>query len=123
MTINDDRLLREVSRRNWVILAVLVLVSLFWQSSRVTLGVLAGGLLAIFAYYWRYRALNRLLEAPSQGAIKGFQFNYIVRLTVLAGLLFLLIAKVRVELAALLVGLSVVVLNILITTLQRLIRF
>lgn len=122
MTDEDDRLLGEMSRRNWLILAILVLVSLLWRSPQVTLGVLAGGLVAIFAYHWRYRALSRLLGAPSRQAAKGFQLNYIVRLVVLGGALFLLVAKARVDLTALLVGLSVVVLNVLVTTLKRMIR-
>lgn len=121
-TDGDDRLLGEMSRRNWVILVVLVLVSFFWRSSAVTLGILSGGLVAILAYYWRYLALSRLLGAPSREAAKGFQVNYIVRLGVLGGVLFLLIAKAGVDLTALVVGLSVVVLNVLVTTMKRLIQ-
>ncbi|WP_432821787.1 ATP synthase subunit I [Trichloromonas sp.] len=115
----DDQLLGEMSRRNWIILAALILVSLLWRSLPVTLGVLAGGLLAILAYYWRYLALSRLLGAPSRQSAKGFQFSYVVRLVVLGGALFLLIAKARVDVIALVVGLSVVVLNVLITTIKR----
>lgn len=115
----DDQLLGEMSRRNWVILVVLVLVSLLWRSLPVTLGVLSGGLLAILAYYWRYMALSRLLGAPSRQAAKGFQFSYMVRLVVLGSVLFLLIAKSGVDVVALVVGLSVVVLNVLITTIKR----
>jgi hypothetical protein len=111
-----------MARRNWVILAVLILASLFWRSPAVTFGVLSGGLLAILAYYWRYLALSRLLGAPSRQAAKGFQFNYMVRLAVLGSVLFLLIAKARVDPTALVVGLSVVVLNVLVTTMKRLIR-
>jgi len=118
----DDSLLGDLSRRNWLLLAILVLISLFWRSSAVTLGVLAGGLIAILAHYWRYLALTRLLGAPSQQSAKGFQINYVLRLAVLGSLLFLLIAKARVDLPALVVGLSVVVLNVLLTTLKRTIR-
>jgi len=122
VTDADDRLLGELSRRNWLLLAILVLLSLFWRSSAITLGVLAGGLVAIVAHYWRYLALSRLLGAPSQRAAKGFQINYVLRLAVLGSVLFLLIAKARVDLPALVVGLSVVVLNVLLTTLKRTIR-
>ena len=122
MTDADDRLLGELSRRNWLLLAILVLISLFWRSSSVTLGVLAGGLVAIVGHYWRYLALSRLLGTPSQRAAKGFQINYVLRLAVLGSVLFLLIAKARVDLPALVVGLSVVVLNVLLTTLKRTIR-
>ena len=72
--------------------------------------------------YWRYLALSRLLGSPSRQSAKGFQINYVLRLAVLGSVLFLLIAKARVDLPALVVGLSVVVLNVLLTTLKRTIR-
>ncbi len=116
---HDDQLLGELSRRNWIILACLVLISLLWRSLPVTLGLLSGGLVAIVGYYWRYSALQRLLGQSEPGAAKRFQFSYIVRLAALGAVLFLLIAKAKVDLIALTVGLSVVVVNILITTVKR----
>ncbi len=116
----DEQILRAMSRRNWIILAGFVLVSLLWRSLPITLGVLSGGLLVILGYYWRYNALCKLLEAPSQFAAKSFQVGYFVRLGALGSILFLLIVKAQVNLIALAVGLSVVLLNVLGTTIKRL---
>ena len=120
MTINqDEQLLQQITRRNWIILALLTAASIAWQAADVTLGVFSGGLVAIVAYHWRYRALKKLLAAPGTGAAKSFQFGYIFRLVFIGCAIFLLIARFEVNPIALVVGLSVVVLNILWATVKR----
>lgn len=115
----DDQLLAILARRNWIILAILVLGSLVWRSLTVTKGVMAGGLLAIIAYGWLYRSLTKALAAPDWRAARGFKLSFFMRLSALALAVFLLIAKGGVNPLALAAGLSVVIINILWTTLQR----
>lgn len=115
----DEQLLAVMVRRNWYILALLVLLSLFWRSIAVTQGVLAGGLLAILAYGWLYRSLVKALANPDQRAARGFQTTYFLRLAALSAAIFLLIAKGGVHPLALAAGLSVVVVNIFWTALRR----
>lgn len=119
MTQKDDQLLAEMARRNWIILIVLVLLSLFWQSPPVTYGVLAGGMLVIINYRWLGRSLLRVISDPQMHVAKGFKRNYIFRLIFIASALYLLLVRGGVHPLALIVGLSVVVLNLLITTLKR----
>jgi hypothetical protein len=116
---HEAGLLKGLNRRNWIILALLCLASLPWLSAAVTLGVLGGGLLAIVGHYWRYRALLAILGSTPEGAARRFQIGYIVRLGTLALSLFALIAIIKVDPVALIIGLSVVVINILFTTWQR----
>lgn len=116
MSEPDDRLLADISRRNWIILALLVLASLFWLSAAVTLGVVSGGLLAIIGHHWRYRALLKILQG---GEARRFQFGYFIRLGTLALILYALIVILKVHPIALVIGLSVVVINIIFTTMQR----
>lgn len=119
-TQKDDLLLAEMARRNWIILIILVLLSLFWQSSSVTLGVLAGGILVIINYRWLGRSLVRVLNDPQLHAAKGFKRNYFFRLIFVACAIYLLLVRGGVHPLALVVGLSVVVVNLMITTLKRL---
>lgn len=98
---------------------MLCLASLFWMSLAVTLGVFGGGLVAILGHHWRYRALVAILGGYPEGAARRFQIGYFVRLGSLALTLFALIAILKVNPAALVIGLSVVVINILFTTWQR----
>lgn len=116
---SDEQLLGRLARRNWVILAGLVFLSLLFQSRPFTLGVLSGGLVAIAGYHSLYRSLQRILAGPEQGAARRFQFGYLLRLGSLAAGLVVLIVVVKVHPIGLVAGLSVVVLNLLWTTLER----
>ncbi len=109
-----------MARRNWIILAGLILASLAWWSVQVTQGVIAGGLVAIIGYGWLQRSLVKALSHTDNRTPKRFQSGYVFRLAALAAALFLLIAKGGVQPIALSVGLSVVVINIIWTTLKRL---
>jgi ATP synthase I chain len=119
VTDQDDHLVEALGRRNWLILAILVALSLFWKSTAVTLGVLAGGLVAIIGFFWLRHALVQALADPTSYSAKRFRFSYVVRLASLAAALFLLIAVAKVHPLALVAGLSVVVINLFWTMLQR----
>jgi len=118
VTDRDDGLLQAIARRNWVILATLILISLGWQSVNVTIGVAGGGLIAIVGHHWRHLALKKVLGQAS-GTARGFQIGYMVRLATLAGAIYLLIVPLQTPPAALAAGLSTVVINILITTVTK----
>lgn len=120
MANKDDQLLAEMAQRNWIILIVLVLISLCWQSLPVTMGVLAGGVLVIINYRWLGRSLFKVLGDPHLAAEKGFKRNYLFRLLFIASAIYLLLVRGGVHPLALVIGLSVVVINLLITTVKRL---
>lgn len=120
MMPQDDQLLSEMAGRNWIILIALVLLSLFWQSYAVTMGVLAGGVLVIINYRWLGRSLFKVLGDPQPAAEKGFKRNYLFRLLFIASSIYLLLVRGEVHPLALVVGLSVVVINLIITTAKRL---
>lgn len=121
MTDKDDQFLAALARRNWYILAGLILLSLMWRSVAVTQGVLTGGLVAILAYSWLYLSVVKALAYPDRGAPKRFQMGFIVRLAVLGAAIFLLLVKGGVNPLALAAGLSVVVINVIWTTFRRMI--
>jgi len=116
----DEDLLRRMARRNWVILGLLVLFSLPWLSVKISLGVTAGGLVAICGHHWRHRTLRRMLDWPEQASVGGFQVGYMIRLATLGAAIYLLLVRFELHPLALAVGLLTVLINILITTLQRL---
>lgn len=119
MTDQDDQLLETLARRNWQILAGFLLASLFWASRPVSLGVLAGGLVAIGAFHWLHRSLIRLLGAPEQYSARAFKSGYLFRLAALALIIFLLVGPLGVHPVGLVAGLSVVIVNLLWTTIRR----
>lgn len=122
MKDNSDQLLGELARRNWIIFAVLLVLSLFFKDKDFTIGVVGGGLIAIFGYQWLQHSLIKALSATVEPAVKGFQFSYVLRLGALAAILVLLIAVVKVNPLGLIIGLSVVVINIMLTTVKHAIK-
>jgi len=119
---NEEHLLQQLARRNWMILIGLVGASLLLQNKDLTIGVASGGLIAVCGYQWLHRSLIKALSATGQPAVKGFQVSYIFRLAALAVMLVLLIAVVKVNPLGLIIGLSVVVINIMLTTVMRAIK-
>jgi len=88
-----DQLLAEIAHRNWIILVVLVLFSLFWQSLPITMGVLAGGVLVIINYRWMGRSLFKLLNEPQLTAGKSYKRNYLFRLVFITTAIYLLLVR------------------------------
>lgn len=115
-----EQLPAQLSRRNWIILAILLLVSLPFGNRPLSIGILVGGLVAIGGFFWLRRSLGRLLEEPIIGGARfRYQFGYMVRLTVLAVTLAVLVTVLKIHAVGLVIGLSVVVLNLLCFTVQR----
>jgi len=119
MKENDAALLQQIARRNWIVLGFLLTLSLLVRSTEFTLGVLAGGLVAIIAYHWLYRSATKALIHAQNDAARKFKFSYFIRLGTLGVALYVLIALARLDPVGLAVGLSVVVLNMFWTTLRR----
>lgn len=114
-----ERLPAQLARRNWIILAVLLLGSLPFGNLALSAGIMVGGLVAIIGFYWMRRSLGRLLEQPTGGSRSRYQFGYIVRLATLAIVLAVLIAIVKIHVIGLVIGLSVVIINLFWMTAQR----
>lgn len=121
MSEEGQNLLAEMARRNWIILALLLAVSAMARNPDFTLGVLCGGLTVVAGYQWLYSAILKALRRPETGAVRSFQVGYLLRLLGLAVVLGFLIAVVKVNVAGLVIGLSVVVINIFWTTVKRII--
>ncbi len=114
-----EQLPAQMIRRNWLILALLLLGTLPFGNLALSAGVLVGGLVAIGGFLWMQRSLNRLIKEPSGGARFRYQFGYIIRLAALAIILAVLIAIVKIHTLGLIIGLSVVVINMFWITIQR----
>lgn len=115
----DEELPGLVARRSWIIFILLLLLSLFWRSLPVTLGVFCGGALALASFYWLRSSLLKMFVYPDRFAARRFQFGYLLRLASVAVAVFVLVAVIRVQPLAMAVGLSVVVLSLLWTAIER----
>ena len=111
----------ELSRCNWVMLALMLFCSVPFCDLGLSLSILCGGLIAIGGFSWMRRSLERLLEQPAGGARFRFHFGYIIRLATIGIALGLLIAIIRVNIIGLVMGLSTVVLSLFWFTIKRVI--
>ena len=114
-----EQLPAQLTRRNWIILALLILGSVPFGNIALSIGILLGGLVAIGGFLWMRRSLTCLLEQPTGGARFRYQFGYIIRLAALAVVLAVLIAIVKIHPLGLVIGLSVVIINLFWITVQH----
>lgn len=117
---NDEEVPRQLARRNWIVLALFLFVSLIWQSPAVTFGVLCGGGVALLSFHWLHLSLIRLFVQLDSGATRQYKSSYLLRLFTVTALLYLLVVVVHVNPLALAAGLSVVVVSLVWTAIERL---
>lgn len=113
--IVKDPLQKKIEFANWIMLAILFIPALIFAPLKFSLGVLLGGFISILNYYWMERGLRGIF-ANTAGNVKGPVIGkYYIRLVLTAIVLYFLIANDTVNVIGLLIGLSVVVINIIIT--------
>ena len=109
---------KRIEKRNWLILGAMVAGSILFFRFRVDIvaGVVFGGLISIAGFMMLERLVVRFLSMPAHRArVKMVAYHY-GRLAILFGVLALLFGFGVVDPYALTVGLSVVVINLLLTT-------
>ena len=113
--IEKDPLQTRLEITNWVILGILVLLSWLFMSPRFTLGVILGSLISIINFHWLHRDLRKVFSNLT-GSVKGrIMFKYYIRLAVTAVVLYFIVSREVVDVVGLIAGLSVVVINIVVT--------
>lgn len=117
-----DPLQRRLEITNWILLAALLMGSLLVYSSRFSLGILCGGLISVINFHWLYRNLLSVFDKSLSRVKAALLVRFYVRLVVTAVILFLVISGDHVDVIGLVVGLSTVVVNIILTTILTLSR-
>jgi hypothetical protein len=110
-----DHLQRKIEIRNLVILGLMLLVSLLTMPIRFTLGILVGGVISIINLFWLGRDLRVIFSNLSGAAKSAMMIRYYIRMATTAVVLYFVITELPVDIIGLLVGLSLVVINIVIT--------
>lgn len=118
--IVKDPLQKKLEIANWIILAILFVPSLFFAPTKFYLGVLLGGFISILNFYGMELGLRDLFKNPSGNVKRPTMIKYYIRLALTAVVLYFLIAADTVNIIGLIIGLSVVVINIIFTTITTL---
>lgn len=115
--ISEDNIFTVISVSGWVLLAVLTLAGMAFGQPRFAFGILAGGLLVMANFYWLKRIMGRVLNLSPVKAGRYAQFRYILRLAILALVVYVLVARLGADVLGLLLGLSVLVIVITVLSL------
>ena len=116
MKITENNLFAILSAGNWVVLALMAAGGLLFGTARFATGVLAGGFIAVVNCYWLYSILQRAMQLPVRKAVRFAQARYFIRLVVIAVIVSALIIYQGINIPGLLLGLSVLVVNIILIT-------
>ena len=123
MTENDENnLFVNIVKGSSLLVVVLALGSCFMMSYRLTLGIMAGGIIAVVNFIWLRSVLDRIFTLPSQKAVSFTFSRHILKLVVNAVVLYLLITSGEFAIAGILTGLSAIVITIIATTLYFAVR-
>ena len=113
--ILKDPLQRKIEIANWIVLAILFIPALIFAPFKFALGILLGGFISILNFYWMERGLRGIFTNTAGNVKGGVLVKYYIRLVLTAIVLYFLIANGTVHAIGLLIGLSVVVINIIVT--------
>jgi hypothetical protein len=119
--INDDNIVTVLNAGSLILLALMAVAGLLLVSRNFALGVLAGGVLAIANFHWLHSIIKRALLLSANKADSFARIRYVLRLAIVAFIIWILILRCNIDLIGLLVGLSVLVINIFALTIYRLI--
>jgi hypothetical protein len=117
--IEKDPLLRKLELRNWFLLGAMLLLSFPFAGQTFLLGLLIGGLISIANFYWMGRDLRAAFQKLSDHLKVFVVFKFYVRLAITAVVLYLVITKTPANIFGLLIGLSIVIVNIVFSTVME----
>jgi MFS superfamily sulfate permease-like transporter len=120
--IEKDPLQRKLEILNWIILVLFVSISLLFFSTELTLGILLGGLISVGSFSWRQRDLRVVFRNLNERARSAIMFRYYIRFFVSAVLIYFIIANTSADVIGLLIGLSIVIINIFLTLLMNVMK-
>lgn len=116
----QQRLLKFVTRTNWILLAATSLIGLIWTTPTFAKGIIFGGLIVTVNFHLLYRTLKRSLTPDRLVSHNVILAKYYVRFIVSGLIIFLLISQHIVDPIGLFIGLSVVVASIMMATVLEL---
>lgn len=118
--IPKDPLQSKIEVHNWTLLGVASAISYFFLPWNFTLGLVAGGVISIANFYGLSLSLRKAFANVS-GRTKAFlMFRYYMRFILTGIVIFILLTRTDISVFGLLLGLSLVVINIVGSTIYEL---
>lgn len=112
----QQRIIKFVTRSNWILFGVASALGLALLSRPVALGIFSGGLLVTVNFHLLAKTLKKALTPPHLASHNLVLAKYYLRFLVSGFIIFLLIAGRIVHPIGLVAGLSIVVFSIMLAT-------
>ncbi len=119
----QERLVKFVTRANWVLFFIAGLTGLFFMPPDFTMGIICGGLIVTINFHLLYRTLKKAFRPPHLASTRVILGKYYIRFIASGIIIFILISEHFVNPLGLFVGLSVVVMSITIATVRELTKY
>ena len=110
------RIIKFVTRSNWVLFGVTSILGFSFLSSQVGLGIFFGGMLVTINFHLLAKTLKKALTPPHLASHNLVLAKYYLRFLISGFIIFLLIAGHIVHPIGLVIGLSIVVFSIILAT-------
>jgi hypothetical protein len=114
--IPKDPLQSKIESHNWIFLGVAAALSYIFGSLNFTLGVLAGGIISIANFYGMSRSLRKGFSNVSARTKSFLMIRYYMRFVLTGVVIYFLLTRTEISIFGLLIGLSIVVINIVVST-------
>lgn len=118
--IPKDPLQSKIEVHNWIFLGVAAAASYVFGSLNFTLGVLAGGIISIANFYGMSRSLRKGFANVSARTKSFLMIRYYMRFVLTGVVIYFLLTRTEISIFGLLIGLSIVVINIVVSTIYDL---
>jgi ATP synthase I chain len=120
--IHEGKLFGVIIKGSAALLALLTISGLLFFSKQAGLGVLIGGIIAIVNFYWLRNVLQRILGLLPSRPFMYAQIRFLGRISITGFILYLIITSGWFSLTGILVGLSIIVINIIALSLYSALR-
>lgn len=118
--IPKDQFQSKIELRNWIILGIASAAGFIFLSLNFALGILAGGVISIANFYGLTSSLRKAFANVS-GRTKSFlMIRYYMRFILTGVVIYFLLTRTEISVFGLLIGLSLVVVNIIGSTFYEL---
>jgi len=121
--IEKDPLQTKIEFLNLVVLVTLIFVGAFAVSAKFALGVLVGGVICIANFHWLCLGLKKVIVAPTVSRGKRSAIlRFYVRFGITAVALYFIVTTGVVDIFGVLIGLSVIMVNLVLITIWFLLK-
>ena len=119
----QERLVKFVTRANWVLFFIAGLTGLFFMPPDFAMGIICGGLIVTINFHLLYRTLKKAFRPPHLASSRVILGKYYMRFIASGIIIFILISEHFVNPLGLFIGLSLVVMSITIATVRELTKY